>query len=111
MAGDDMTTPQNGNGYTTKDVLNRLEGKVDAFITTHTAQHAELMTTVQKLATDIAIHTADEHPKKVQELHDAGQRELGRRDMLRILFGTSVMGALLGAAGLIMNVVDKLNGK
>jgi hypothetical protein len=106
---DEMTTG-NGNGYTTKDVLNRLEGKVDTFIATHTQQHTELMEVVQKLATDLAIHQADEHPKKVAELHDAGQRELGRRDMLRILFGTSVAGALLGAAGLAMNVVDKLNG-
>lgn len=110
MNGQDQNTGQNNNGYTTKDVLNRLEGKVDGFITTHSTQHAELMAMVQRVVSDMAVHSADGHSAKVRELSDASQRELGRRDMLRIIFGTSVLGALLGTAALILNVADKFNG-
>lgn len=111
MAGEhqDMTG-QNGNGFTTKDTIIRVEGKMDAFITAHTIQHNELVSVIQKLAQEFAVHTADDHPAHVAKLRDAELRDEGRRDMLRVIFGTSIAGLIFGAGGLIIGLAKLLGG-
>lgn len=103
-------TPTHGNGFTTKDSIIRLEGKVDAFVTSHTLQHTELTALVQKLTTDLVIHTSDNHNAHVAQLREAGLRDEGRRDMLRVIFGTSVVGLVTGIGGLVIAVYKLVEG-
>lgn len=110
MSGEEMTTP-NGNGYTTKEVLSRVEGKMDAFISTHSTQHSDLMRVVQTMQLELATHMADRHSETVKALDDESKKESGRRDMLRVIFGTSIAALVTGVGGLVIAVLKFMEGK
>lgn len=75
-----MTTPEkptNGNGYTQKEMLARIEGKLDA-----------ISGQVERLTIDFAVHeAAPYHPSAVADIN--AMRERGRANQLRMarLFG------------------------
>lgn len=91
-----MSEPSNNTnavvGYTVKELLTRLEGKLDAY----TSQQGELVSSVHDLIPKVEIQNSklDEHSKKIEKLELI---QLGR-DAVRAWHGTAIR-LLYGVVG------------
>lgn len=120
-----MTTP-NGNGFTTKDVLVRVEGKLDGFIASQTTVNERVSKSVEDLRLEFVKHEMlPGHPPTTSRLDvmdrrvvDVEKEELtrnarveGRNDVLRLIFGTSIAALVTGLGGLILGILKFMEGK
>lgn len=92
-----------------RDGQTRLEGKLDAHIAEEAAGRAVITAAISENRMKMEVHASDEHPRKVNELRDAELREEGRKDVLRYIFGASLMGFLAGVISLIATIWNFLS--
>lgn len=100
---------QPGIALTQKELLLRMEG----ILTTHLHQsqeaHNSFMATLAEIRERQALHESDKHAATVAALQTKEIREEGRQDVLKYIFGTSVLGLITGVGGLLI-AVFKLAG-
>lgn len=101
--------PQPAIALTQKELLLRLEGMLVTHITQSQEAHNQFMNTMAEIRERQALHESDHHPQAVAELKSKDTREEGRKDVLKYIFGTSVIALVCGVGGLII-AVFKLTG-
>lgn len=94
----------NGNGLSQKDLILRLETKLDTYIANHTDMHKEMTEVLQQVRVELATHRADDHAEHVWKLNEWKIRKEGSLDLAKALFGTSVIGLLAAIASLIVAI-------
>lgn len=81
---------------------------------THIAQsqeaHNAFMTTLTEIRERQAVHESDKHAEAVQTLKDSDTREQGRRDVLKYIFGTSIIALVTGIGGLAIALTKLATG-
>lgn len=95
----------NGGGFSNKELLIRLEGMLSAHIAQSTQQHTAFMREMGELRERQTLHAADDHAEKVADLDRKDTREQGRWDVLKYIFGTSILALVTGIGGLIVGIV------
>ena len=105
-----MTTEQPAVGLTQKELLLRVEGMLVTHIQQSQEAHNTFMATLATIQERQAVHEADHHPVHVAELKAKETREEGRRDVLKYIFGTSVIALITGVGGLIIAVFKLTTG-
>jgi len=105
-----MTSEQPASGLTQKELLLRLEGMLVTHIAQSQEAHNTFMATLAAIQERQAIHESDNHRNVVAELKSKDTREEGRRDVLKYIFGTSVVALLSGVGGLIIAIFKLTTG-
>lgn len=97
-------------GLTQKELLLRLEGMLVTHIQQSQEAHNAFMVTLTEIRERQALHEADKHAETVRELKSKDTREEGRRDVLKYIFGTSVVALICGVGGLIIAIFKLTTG-
>lgn len=105
-----MTEQQPAIGLTQKELLLRVEGILMAHISQSQEAHNAFMATLAEIRERQALHESDHHPQHVAELRQRETREEGRRDVLKYIFGTSVVALIAGLGGLVLGIVKFFTG-
>lgn len=105
-----MTSPEPVIGLTQKELLLRVEGMLVTHIQQSQEAHNTFMTTLAAIQERQAVHESDHHPQVVAQLRSKETREEGRREVLRYIFGTSVIALVCGVGGLVIAIFKMTTG-